>query len=287
MRIRGGENGEGNIGRGLFWGARPSGAPRRLYAEARDNVDATLAEQRAIELLGAAKRYRVTAGRKERMWLRLMPLSGRGSRRLSRPLLATGVLTALLGGSAIAGGALGYLPAWTIGLYARLLPGLALNQPSAATMPTFVSGLRGPKARSRAAGDGGNAAMAAGEQAVAGQGPAAAQAETSSRRDAGPSTRARHSPRMLPTDDVTQVAAALRALRQDRDPSRARALLNSYLVAHPAGVLAEEALAISIEAALAAHDGDAPTLAARYLRLYPRGYFRSLSRDVIASSPDR
>ena len=100
-------------------------------------------------------------------------------------------------------------------------------------------------------------------------------------------TRARHGAHMLPTDDVTQVAAALRALRQNRDPSRARALLNGYLLAHPAGVLAEEALAISIEAALAAHDSDAPTLAARYLRLYPRGYFRSLSRDVIASSPER
>ncbi len=256
--------------------------------EPRDDSSATGAQTRALELLGAAKPYRFTAGRKERMWFRMMPLARGRSRRLSRPLIATGILTALLGGTAIAGGALGYWPAWAIGAYARLLPSLFLSQPVAPTMPTVVSSRMGGRgARSGVPGGGSDVATAASEQTSAGQDQVIAAAETPPRHDAGTWTRARHAVRMLPTDDVTQVAAALRALRQNRDPSRARDLLNGYLLAHPAGVLAEEALAISIEAALAAHDGDAPTLAARYLRLYPRGYFRSLSRDVIASSPER
>jgi hypothetical protein len=256
--------------------------------EPRDDSSATGAQTRALKLLGAAKPYRVTAGRKERMWFRMMPLSRGRSRRLSRPLIATGILTALLGGTAIAGGALGYWPAWAIGVYARLLPSLSLSQPAALTMPTVASSrMGGTGARFKVSGAGNNVATAASGQTSAVRDQAIAVAETRPRHDAGAWTRARHGAHMLPTDDVTQVAAALRALRQNRDPSRARALLNGYLLAHPAGVLAEEALAISIEAALAAHDRDAPTLAARYLRLYPRGYFRSLSRDVIASSPER
>ena len=69
----------------------------------------------------------------------------------------------------------------------------------------------------------------------------------------------------------------MRALRLDHNPVRARALLATYLERHPNGALAEEALALTIEAAVAHHDGDAAALGARYLRRYPAGPFRALA----------
>ena len=69
----------------------------------------------------------------------------------------------------------------------------------------------------------------------------------------------------------------MRALRLDHDPVRARGLLAKYLERHPNGALAEEALALTIEAAVAHHDGDAAALGARYLRRYPAGPFRALA----------
>ena len=75
----------------------------------------------------------------------------------------------------------------------------------------------------------------------------------------------------------------MRALRVERNPVRARGLLARYLADHPNGNLAEEALALSIEAALAHGDGDVAALADRYLRLYPRGSFRELATQARAS----
>ena len=69
----------------------------------------------------------------------------------------------------------------------------------------------------------------------------------------------------------------MRALRLDHDPVRARTLLARYLERRPNGALAEEALALTIEAAVAHHDGDAAALGARYLRRYPAGPFTELA----------
>ena len=72
----------------------------------------------------------------------------------------------------------------------------------------------------------------------------------------------------------------MRALRLDQDPVRARALLARYLDRHPNGALAEEALALSIEAAMAHHDADAAALAVHYFRRYPAGPFCALAREA-------
>jgi outer membrane protein assembly factor BamD (BamD/ComL family) len=72
----------------------------------------------------------------------------------------------------------------------------------------------------------------------------------------------------------------MRALRLDHDPVRARVLLSRYLERHPGGALAEEALAMSIEAAVAHHDPDAAALGARYLKLYPNGPFHTWARQT-------
>ena len=85
-------------------------------------------------------------------------------------------------------------------------------------------------------------------------------------------------------EDSAPVVEAMRALRRERDPVRARVLLSRYLERHPTGTLAEEALALAIEAAVAHGDADAAGLAARYLRLYPAGPFRPLARQTLAAA---
>jgi hypothetical protein len=97
--------------------------------------------------------------------------------------------------------------------------------------------------------------------------------------------RAHHlAPPAAPTPPVETesevVLEGMRALRLEKNPVRARALLGRYLERNPGGALAEEALALSIEAAVAHHDPDAAALAARYLRRYPAGPFRPLALDA-------
>jgi outer membrane protein assembly factor BamD (BamD/ComL family) len=77
---------------------------------------------------------------------------------------------------------------------------------------------------------------------------------------------------------------AMRALRVERNPLRARALLTAYLERHPKGELSEEALVMLIEAAAGNHDSDAQALAARYLRLYPQGPFRGMVERMLAAT---
>jgi hypothetical protein len=84
-------------------------------------------------------------------------------------------------------------------------------------------------------------------------------------------------------DDLGLLLDAMRALRVERNPVRARALLSTYLDRHPKGELAEEALVMLVEAAVAHHDSDAQALVARYHRLYPRGVFRGLVEQSAAS----
>jgi hypothetical protein len=83
-------------------------------------------------------------------------------------------------------------------------------------------------------------------------------------------------------EDPSQVAEAVRALRKQRDPVRAQQLLDQYLRENPRGALAEDALALSIEAAAARKDPRASDYARRYLTRYPHGRFRSLAERVIS-----
>ncbi len=117
--------------------------------------------------------------------------------------------------------------------------------------------------------------------------PAAPAPERRASLDARPTPRPRRTVAALaqPTgEDASAVSAAMRALRVERNPVRARALLARYLGEHPNGSLAEEALAMTIEAALAHRDADATALAARYLRLYPQGSFQVLARQALADT---
>ena len=97
--------------------------------------------------------------------------------------------------------------------------------------------------------------------------------EKPSERRAAPAPRA--------GEDPTQVAEAVRALRKQGDPARAQALLDQYLRTNPRGALAEDALALSIEAAAARKDPRATEYAKRYLSRYPKGRFRSVAERVL------
>jgi hypothetical protein len=83
-------------------------------------------------------------------------------------------------------------------------------------------------------------------------------------------------------EDPTQVAEAVRALRKQGDAARAQALLDQYLKSNPRGALAEDALALSIEAAAARKDPRAAEYARRYLARYPSGRFRAMAERVLA-----
>lgn len=81
-----------------------------------------------------------------------------------------------------------------------------------------------------------------------------------------------------PAQESLLLMSAVRALRHEHDPARATKLLDDYLRRYPSGALAEEALALAIEAASARGDGRAPALARTYLQKYPQGRFASAAR---------
>jgi hypothetical protein len=95
-----------------------------------------------------------------------------------------------------------------------------------------------------------------------------------------PSTKRVDKPRA--GEDPSQVAEAVRALRKQGDAARAQALLDQYLKANPRGALAEDALALSIEAAAARKDPRATDYARRYLAKYPNGRFKTVAERVLS-----
>jgi len=91
-------------------------------------------------------------------------------------------------------------------------------------------------------------------------------------------------PRQSHGENPSAVMAAVKALRQDHDPAQARRLLREYLRLYPRGSLAEEARALSFEAARAAHSPDAVVLANEYLTLYPHGRFQKAAQQAAFGS---
>ncbi len=81
--------------------------------------------------------------------------------------------------------------------------------------------------------------------------------------------------------DVARVHAAAKALRHDGDPERALQLLERPGT-RITGPLAEEALALRIEASTMRRDGRNAKLATAYLQQYPHGRYRELARKALA-----
>src|SRR6185369_3612353 len=88
--------------------------------------------------------------------------------------------------------------------------------------------------------------------------------------------------------EAQAVIDAKNYLRRDGDPARARMMLQYYLRRYPDGAIAEQALALSIEAALALHDrAEAAALARRYLDHYPQGEFAGVARLAAVPAGER
>jgi len=88
-------------------------------------------------------------------------------------------------------------------------------------------------------------------------------------------------PRPSALSDVARVHEAAKALRHDADPERALLLLERG--APVTGPLAEEALALRIEASRSRGDGHQAKLAAAYLAQYPNGRYRELAKQALSS----
>jgi hypothetical protein len=83
-----------------------------------------------------------------------------------------------------------------------------------------------------------------------------------------------------PLSDIARVHGAAKALRHDADPERALQLLERP-GARITGPLAEEALALRIEASMARGDGRQAKLAAAYLVQYPNGHYQELAKKAL------
>jgi len=223
---------------------------------------------RAVELLKSADPFSLPTGRKQRLLLSL----GQGwVRRRSAWLRPIVVGALLIGSGAIASAALTSWPRWLARSYRTLVS----EAPAPAPRP------RQPAVR---------VAVTTGSPAPERVPPIAVAPSSVVRRPAEVHVHRPPIDQAFPAfpafDDPALLLAATRALRADRDPKLARDLAARYLERHPSGALADEAFAISIEAAIDHHDPDVAALSARYLTLFPRGSFRGFAERSL-KSPDR
>jgi hypothetical protein len=248
-------------------GASKMDNPPRLTEES--GVDPWL-----VNLVRSTGPYKSPAGRKQRVLLSLGRSKGGRAPLVLRPVIVAGLL---LGCGAFASAALGPWRGWIGRAYERLVPSAApvVLSPERVRTHRLVAAVTPPPAASPSPEVTPPPVVSAASRA-----PVAAPRL---RRAALPSTAHDEAKRELARDrdqedqETQAVLAGMRALRVDHDPVRARGLLARYLERRPGGALAEEALALTIEAALAHQDDDAAALGALYLRRYPGGPFRGLA----------
>jgi hypothetical protein len=83
------------------------------------------------------------------------------------------------------------------------------------------------------------------------------------------------SAKLLPREHAELVRRAVKALRRDQDPRLAARLLEEAQAKSPHGALAEEVMALRVEAAQELGDARSTRLARAYLARYPQGRYRS------------
>jgi hypothetical protein len=256
----------------------PTEPPRRLVDQPPGSPTGPGADAWAVDLLRGAEPYRTAVARKQRVQLRL----GHASRRRASLALRLAVAAVVLvGGGAFARAALGRWPGWMVRVYERIVAVPAPATPGALARVASSARAAAPTPVPSPAA----VAPAPALEPDSAAAPVAVVSPPAARPTRPVATVARQKPSVASAkEDSGPVVEAMRALRRDGDPVRARALLSRYLERYPTGTLAEEALALSIEAAGAHGDPDAAGLAARYLRLYPTGPFRPLARQTLAAA---
>ena len=236
--------------------------PARLSMEPDNAADPSV--RWAVSLLREATPYQSAPGQKERVWLALPAARSYGPARLR---IAFAVAAWLVCGICTSA-ALAQWPTWLAHAIDSIVP-------SATTLPPPPAAQRLRHAPSE------RPVLPDMLSPTAPEPIAMPQPQTSD----GPASVARpkRASKAAQPDDLGLLLDAMRALRVERNPVRARALLSAYLERHPKGELAEEALVMLVESAVAHHDSDASALVARYHKLYPRGVFRGLVEQSAAS----
>jgi hypothetical protein len=235
-----------------------------------DEAGSDSSDRRLSELFRSAAAFEVDPFRKRRIWVRLergATLRRGPARFWLRPVviaavLVSGTAMAELGHRYVSKGSgfLGLGGARTVtSVSAPLAP-----RPAALVKHAPVANL-GPSAESA--------------PAVASATPLEAVSPELAASAPRPAGKSRSRPES--SEDATHVVEAIQALRTERDPARAQALLNDYLKANPRGALSGDALALSIEAASARRDPRAAEYARRYLAAYPKGKYRDLAKRAL------
>jgi len=222
-------------------------------------------DKRLAALLRAAAPFEVDPFRRRRVLVNLSRLqSPRASHFWSRPLVVAAVLASGTAGAQLGRGYAAHGSGF-LGSRAAVPSGAPNDQREPSPTPLH-SGLASVRVDPPTAGT-----PFANEQP--------GQASTSGTRAAAKSAS---QARPDSSEDAASLVEAIQALRVERDPSRAQALLNYYLRTQPKGVLSEDALALSIEAASALRDPHAADYARRYLVKFPHGKYRALAGRAIA-----
>lgn len=224
------------------------------------NLDAS--EQALAELFASAPKYKPDPFRKRRVLVKVV-----GSQSSKTPRILRGALiTTLLGITATAAAVVGdVVPDWLGGGASEADETVEPAQMAAPPAPVTP---RAAPAETPTAED---------EAATEPEPPAATTAAPSPRSAPKPAERTRGKS----SEDPTQVLEAMRALRAEHDPKKAQGLLSDYMKKHPNGVLAEDALALSIEAATARRDPAAKDYARRYLSAFPNGRYKALATRAL------
>ena len=259
-------------------------APLQRLVDARGGTPG-LEPTWAVDVVRSAPDYQPVPGRKQRLLLRL----GR-RRRAPAPLLLRFAVAAglLVGGGAVASAALGYLPRWVARVYERIAPPRPIATASPPAYRTRARNGASPTASPLApvpSEDAPPPAVAPAPSVTADPPKAAFPAARDRVAAKGKPSRAASAGAGRSNDDPSLVMRGMRALRREGDPARARALAGRYLQSYPNGSVAEEALALAIEAALARGDADVVALARRYLQLYPGGPFLDLALRASSARP--
>jgi hypothetical protein len=223
-------------------------------------------EVMAVDLLRSVDSYRPPPGLKQRVRERL--LAAPAQRRTYVPWSALVIISIVLvaGTSAALGGR------WIARLKPAASPAQARQDPVAAPAHKPAALAQGLVTRDVSDGD----KVAAQLQAQLAS-PAASISESTQNHE-----RRQVAAPISQNSGKVLVFDAMHALRREGQPDRAAKLLDEYLRRYPRGPLAEEALALSIEAARALSDTRAQEMAERYLARYPSGHFRASAERVLA-----
>lgn len=228
--------------------SRPSVAPVRL----RESQQPTLkpSARWAVSMVRAAKPHDDDPGRRERIWASLQTAVRIHPPRIRRTrwLRLTFATSLLFVAGLFVSAAMAQWPGW---LARAIEPAL-------------------------------NHIHRSGQRAATAERPEPLPIATSSSSAPGaPNVASGQRPPQATPEESQLLLEAMRALRVERSPSRARGILATYLARHPKGALAEEALVMLTEAAAMNGDGDAPALAARYFAQYPNGEFADQVRRAV------